>query len=122
MDFERRPVVVKTFAAATQAIAGDLFARDSVVATRLGYAATSQSWDGTKLTVVYQLQVAQEREASESTPVTRMDANARANQERAAANAIANQTRAEANAQANQERAQGRESVAVPSSSSVPPQ
>jgi len=109
MEFEMRSVVVKTFPAATEAIAHEHFTTDAVVAVRLGYAATSQSWDGEKLTVVYQLQPSDEGHPPDPPPAAHMESNAQANQERAAANAMANQARAEANAQANQERAEGRD-------------
>lgn len=121
MEFEKRSVVVKTFAAATQEIAAERFAADSVVATRLGYAATSQSWDGQKLTVVYQLQPSGESKPPDPPPAARAASNAQANQERAAANAMANLARAEANAQANQERAEGRDPVALPPPPASPP-
>jgi hypothetical protein len=54
MELQMRPMVVKTFDGETQAIAADRFAADAVVATRLGCAPTSQTWNGTKLTVVYE--------------------------------------------------------------------
>ena len=114
MELEMRSVVVKTFPAATQAIAAEHFASDSVVAARLGYAATSQSWDGEKLTVVYQLQRTGEGAAPVPPPAGRAESNAQANQARATANAMANQARAAANAQANAERAQGRDAVGPP--------
>ena len=107
MEPQRQPVVVKTFLGATQAIAAKHHADDAVVAARLGYAPTSQTWDGTKLTVVYQLQAPMEASPSHPAPEERAEANARANQERAEANARANQERAEANARANQERLRG---------------
>ncbi len=107
MELEMRPVVVKTFPAATEAIAAEHFASDSTVAARLGYVSTSQSWDGRQLTVVYQLQPSDEAEPPDPQPTTRAEANAQANQARAEANAQANQARAEANAQANQARAKG---------------
>lgn len=98
-------VVIKTFHGATQAITADQYAADVVVATRLGYAPTSQTWDGTKLTVVYERQTPMEAGPPAATPEQQTEANVKANQERAAANAKANQERADANAWANQERA-----------------
>jgi hypothetical protein len=100
-----QPVVVKTFHGATQAITADQYAADVVVATRLGYAPTSQTWDGTKLTVVYERQAPMEAGPLQATPDEHAEANAQANQERAEANAGANRERADANAWANQERA-----------------
>lgn len=114
MDSQMQPVVVKTFLGATQEIAAEQYAVDVVVATRLGYVPTSQTWDGTKLTVVYERQAPMEAGPSHPTPEERATANARANQERATANAWANQERAAANATANQERA-------VANASPVPP-
>ena len=122
MELEMRSVVVKTFPAATEAIAAEHFATDSTVAARLGYAATSQSWDGKQLTVVYELQRSGEAEPPDAQPTARAEANAQANQERAEANAQANQERAEANAQANQERAEGRHRVGLPPSPPATPQ
>lgn len=114
MEFEMRSVVIKTFPAATQTIAAEHFAADSVVAARLGYAPMSQSWDGEKLTVVYQLQPSREGDPPDPSPLTRAESNAQANQARADANAIANQARAEANAQSNQERAKARDPDGLP--------
>ncbi len=94
-----RYLVIATMAA----IAAGHFAADAVVAARLGYTATSRSWDGEKLTVVYQLQPPGENEAPVPPPAGRM-----------AANALANQARAEANAQANQARVAGRDPVGLP--------
>jgi len=121
MELEKRTVVVKTFPAATQSIAAEHFASDSVVAARLGYAATSQSWDGEKLTVVYVLQRPGEGEPPAPPPAARAESNAQANQARATANAMANQARAEANAQANQERAQGGDPGVLPPPPPEPP-
>ena len=100
-----RPVIVKTFPGATPEIAAERFAADAVVATRLGYAATSQAWDGTKLTVVYQRQVPAEAGPVHAAPQERAEANAKANTERAEANARANSERAQANERAMRERA-----------------
>ena len=100
-----RPVIVKTFPGATPEIAAERFAADAVVATRLGYVATSQAWDGTKLTVVYQRQVPAEAGPFHAAPQERAEANAKANTERAKANARANSERAQANEQATRERA-----------------
>jgi hypothetical protein len=105
MELQMRPVVIKTFLGATQAIAAEQYAADVVVATRLGYAPTSQTWDGTKLTVVYERQAPMETGPPPAVPEEHVEANARANQERAEANARANRERAEFNAWANQERA-----------------
>lgn len=118
MELEMQSVVVKAFPAATQTLAAERFAADSVVAARLGYAATSRSWDGEKLTVVYQLQPSGEGDPPGPSPLTQAESNAQANQARANANAMANQARAEANAQANQERAKARDPDGLPP---VPP-
>jgi len=109
MELEMQSVVVKAFPAATQALAAERFAEDSVVAARLGYAATSQSWDGEKLTVVYQLQPSGDGVPPDPPPLAQADLNARANEARANANAMANEARAEANAYANQERVKARD-------------
>ena len=121
MELEMRSVVVKTFPAATEAIAYEHFTTDAVVAARLGYAATSQSWDGEKLTVVYQLQPSGEGQPPDPPSVARAESNAQANQARAHANAMANQARAQANARANQERAKGRDQVGLPPPPPAPP-
>ena len=115
MEPQMQPVVVKTFGGATRAIADDLFAADAVVAYRLGYAPTSQTWDGTTLTVVYERQTPDLQDAPPPTPQERAEANAQANRERAEANAQANQHRAAANASANQERAQANGTPVEPS-------
>ena len=106
MEPQMQPVVVKTFDGATRTIADDLFAADAVVATRLGYVPTSQAWDGTTLTVVYERQEPDLVDAPQATPAERVEANARANRERAETNAQVNQQRAAANASANRERAE----------------
>ena len=122
MEPQMQPVVVKTFPGDTQAVAAEQYAADAVVAARLGYVPTSQTWDGTKLTVVYQRQTTLEAGPSSPALEDRATANARANQERAEANVRANQERAEANARANQERAAADASPAPPPSSApVPP-
>lgn len=105
MEPPMRPVIVKTFPGATPEIAAERFAADAVVATRLGYAVTSQVWDGTKLTVVYQRQVPTEAGPVHEPPQEHAEANAQANAERAEANARANSERAQANEQATRERA-----------------
>ena len=104
MEPQMQQVVVKTFTGATEATAAEQYAADAVVAARLGYGSTSQTWDGTKLTVVYE-RLPVETDPMPAASETRAEANAKANQERAAANAQANQERAAANAWANQERA-----------------
>lgn len=105
METQMQPEVIKTFFGATQAIAAEQYATDAIVAARLGYAPISQTWDGTKLTVVYQRQTPVEADPPLPAPAERADANAKANEDRAAANAKANQDRADANAWANRERA-----------------
>lgn len=120
MEPQMQPRVVKTFLAATQAIATEQFAVDVVVATRLGYAPTSQTWDGTELTVVYERRAPPDAGSPHAASEEHAEANAKANQERAQANARANRERAEANAWANQERAAANAS-AVPPPSSPPP-
>jgi hypothetical protein len=109
-----QPVVVKAFPATTQTIAAEQVAADSAVAARLGYTPTSQTWDGEKLTVVYELQPSGQKEPSDPPPAERATANAQANQSRAEANAQANQARAEANVQANQARTASRDPVGPP--------
>jgi len=116
MEPQMQPVVVKTFVGATQAIAAEQHAADAVVAARLGYAPTSQTWDGATLTVVYERQAPTEEPPPQRTPEDRAGANVRANQDRAEANARANRERAEANAWANQERAAANASPVPPPS------
>jgi hypothetical protein len=96
MEPQMQPVVVKTFTGATQAIVAEQYAADAVVAARLGYAPTSETWDSTQLTVMYQLQTPVEVAVSPPAEEYPAEANARANQERAADNAWANQERADA--------------------------
>lgn len=114
MEPQMQPVVVKTFVGATQAIAAEQYAVDVVVATRLGYAPMSQTWDGTKLTVVYERQAPMEAGPPRAAREEHTEANAKANRERAEDNARANRERAEANAWANQERAAANSSPAPP--------
>ncbi len=121
MEPQMQPVVVKTFVGATETIAAEQHAADAVVAARLGYAPTSQTWDGTKLTVVYERQAPIEERSPHRAPEDRAAANVRANQDRAEANEKANRERAEANAWANQERAAANASPEQPPSPAQPP-
>ena len=105
MEHQMQPVVVKSFDGATRAVAVDAFTADRVIATRLGYAPTSQSWDGTRLTVIYERQAPTAPPPTPSTLGYHAAANARMNRARAQANALANQARADANALANRARA-----------------
>jgi len=100
-----QPVVVKAFPGATEALAAERFAADVVVATRLGYAVASRTWDGTSLTVVYELREPRAEGLSGQAPGELAGSNAIANRERAEANAKANAQRALTNEQATRERA-----------------